>query len=129
MYLITKSSSNIPASGAISSIGPVSLVSVVSIGLDCTILIPVVIRPLCVVFAPEVANTTVSEPLVTKVLTGPGTDAPASPMTSSPSGEISKSGSLTRMCTVKSPLPSVSRFSSTIPGSFAPAELSVMPVA
>ena len=57
------SSSNTPESGAVSRIGPSSLVLVES--PPSTTVVPDVITPFCAVSPPAVANVTESDPLAT----------------------------------------------------------------
>ena len=63
VYLTVMSSSNTPESGAVSRIGPSSLVLVES--PPSTTVVPTVITPFCAVSPPAVANVSESEPLAT----------------------------------------------------------------
>ena len=63
VYLTVMSSSNTPESGAVSEIGPSSLVPL-SIPPSTTE-VPMVITPFCAVSPPAVASVTESEPLAT----------------------------------------------------------------
>ena len=103
VYLMVKSSSKIPASGATSEIEPNCLVQLSDAPATTlqrgTPSLPTSMSP--VVFAeepPAYASTTRSAPLLIVILSGPTTSpAISEAMTSSPVAEMSKSGSLIRM--------------------------------
>ena len=127
LKLIARSSSKMPASPAISVIGPscltawrLSFIVVVrrSSAPPCIVGIPsspTSSLPSLAVGPPAYPKVTLSAPLETVTFSGPTPAAVFCAMRSSPDAETSKSGSFTRACMTTAPSPSVSEALSRAP--------------